>query len=122
MVEGLSPNQMEGRSFLMPPEDNGTRKHTKIIQMINKYKDRMESHPKRIKFKCLVNDEYEEVIAYNDIIDYIKHDDVWDGVWKFKQILDHQGPIKANDEHYRGAQYNILVKWETGKRMWEPLV
>jgi hypothetical protein len=79
-VEGLSPNQMEGRSFLMPPEDNGTQKHAKFIQMVNKYKDGMESHPKRIKFKCLVNDKYKEVVAYNDIVDYIEQDDGWDGV------------------------------------------
>jgi hypothetical protein len=51
-----------------------------------------------------------------------EQDDGWDGVWKFKQILDHQGPIKANDDHYRGARYNVLIKWETGERMWEPLL
>jgi hypothetical protein len=66
--------------------------------------------------------EYEEVVAYNEIVDYIEQDDGWDRVWKFKQILDHQGPIKASNEHYRGAWYNILVKWETSKRTWEPLV
>ena len=90
--------------------------------MANKYKDSMESHPERIKFKCLVNDKYKEIVAYNDIVDYIKQDDGWDGVWKFKQILDHQGPIKTNDDQYRGSCYNILVEWETGKRTWEPLL
>jgi hypothetical protein len=27
------------------------------------------------KFQCLVNDDYEDVVAYNNIVDYIEHDD-----------------------------------------------
>ncbi len=33
-----------------------------------------ELHSERVKFKCLINGQCEEVIAYNDIIDYIEAD------------------------------------------------
>jgi hypothetical protein len=59
---------------------------------VNEYKDGMLDDPERAaeiaKFQCLVNDDYEDVVAYNDIVDYIEQDDSWDGVWKFKEILD----------------------------------
>jgi hypothetical protein len=77
----------------MPPEEDGTRVRAKIIQRVNDYKDGMMDDPelaaKITKFRCLINDEYEEV-AYSDIVDYIEQDDTWDGVWKFKEILDHK--------------------------------
>jgi hypothetical protein len=62
--------------------------------------DDPELAAKITKFRCLINDEYEEVVAYSDIVDYIEQDDTWDGVWKFKEILDHK-IVKANDKDYR---------------------
>jgi hypothetical protein len=77
------------------------RVRAKIIQRVNDYKDGMMDDPelaaKITKFRCLINDEYEEVVAYSDIVDYIEQDDTWDGVWKFKEILDHK-IVKANDK------------------------
>ena len=56
-----------------------------------------------IKFKCLVDNEYEDVIAYNDIVDYIEQDNGWDGTWKFRRILRYEGPLKAHDKRYKGS-------------------
>ena len=72
------------------------------------------------RFKCLVDGKYEEVVAYNDIVDYIEQDDSWDGVWKFQEILDHRA-VKSTDKEYHGSRYNVLVRWETGETTWEPL-
>jgi len=74
-----------------------------------------------VKFKCLVNDDYEEVVAYNDIVDFIEQDQTWDGIWKFRAILDHQGPLRSTDSRYKGSRYNVQVEWETGEITWEPL-
>ena len=60
-------------------------------------------------------------MACNDIADYIKQDDSWDGTWKFKEILDHKGPLKPSDKDYKGAQCNLQVLWETGEISWEPI-
>ena len=34
----------------------------------------IEQMPEMIKFKCLVNNDYKDVIAYTSIVDYIKQD------------------------------------------------
>jgi hypothetical protein len=60
---------MIDQTFLMPPEEDGTRVRAKIIQRVNDYKDGMMDDPelaaKITKFRCLINDEY-EVVAYSD--------------------------------------------------------
>jgi hypothetical protein len=80
--------------------------------------DDPELAAKITKFRCLI-DEY-EVVAYSDIVDYIEQDDTWDGVWKFKEILDHK-IVKANDKDYRGSRFNLKMLWETGEITWEPI-
>jgi hypothetical protein len=74
-----------------------------------------------VKFRCLVNNEYEEVVAYNDIVDYIEQDQTWDGIWKFRQILSHQGPLHPKHKDYMGSKYNLLIEWETGEISLQPL-
>jgi hypothetical protein len=76
--------------------------------------DDPELAAKITKFRCLI-DEY-EVVAYSDIVDYIEQDDTWDGVWKFKEILDHK-IVKANDKDYRGSRFNLKMLWETGEML-----
>jgi hypothetical protein len=112
---------MVDRSFLMPPGEDGSRVRAKIIQRINDHNAKAEKDPELIKFKCLVDGKYEEVVAYNDIVDYIEQDDSWDGIWKFREVLDHEGPIKPNSPRYKGARFNLKVLWETGEITWEPL-
>ncbi len=124
----LPPEEMIDRTFLMPPEEDGSRCHAKIVKLIDGHKAKGQEDPAYIKFKCLVNDKYEEIVAYNDIVDYIEQDDSWDGTWKFKRILAHQGPLRRppkGKEHleprYKGSKYNVLVEWETGEKSWQPL-
>ena len=44
-----------------------------------------------------------------------------DHVWFFKQVLDHQGPLKPKDPNYKGSTYNLKVLWDDGSETWEPL-
>jgi len=83
---------MIDRTFLMPPKEDGTQYRAQIIALIDNHlaENNFEKQPERVKFKCLVNDKYEEVVAYNNIGNYIEADDTWDGVWKFRCILDHK--------------------------------
>jgi len=113
---------MINRTFLMPPEDDGTRYRAKIIALIDDHlaANEFEKQPERIKFKCLVNDKYEEIVAYNDIVDYIEADNTWDGVWKFRRILDHKY-VKPSDPNYMQCSVNVLIEWESGETSWQPL-
>ena len=62
----------------------------------------IENDPKMIKFCGSVNDgEYKEIVAYNDIFDFIERDETQEGIWKFKAIIWHQGPLSAKDASYK---------------------
>jgi len=67
----------------------------------------------------------EEIIAYNEIIDYIEQqDNETEGperLWKFRAIKTHQGPLESHDKDYKGSTYNVLVEWESGESTYEPL-
>ena len=117
----LPPEEMIDRTFLMPEEEDGSRFRAKIIERVQASREELEKHPDLIKFRCRVNDQYDEIVAYNDIVDFIEQDQTWDGLWKFKEILEHEGPLKRGDARYKGARYNVRVEWETGEKTWEPL-
>ena len=41
--------------------------------------------------------------------------------WDFEDILDHQGPLKWWDQHYKGSNFNVHIKWTDRPTTWEPL-
>jgi hypothetical protein len=43
------------------------------------------------------------------------------GMWTFKSILAHQGPLAVKDPHYKGLSWNILIEWDVGEPTWGPL-
>ena len=122
MLYRPEPDELIGRTFLKSPEDDGERFRARIIEAIGKKDDDLANHPDKIKFRCSVNDgEYEEIVAYNDIINHIEKDEMESGEWKFKSITGHQGPLSRSDKNYKGCRYNVLVNWESGESTYEPL-
>ena len=116
----IYPEELTGRTFLVPNED-GQIHRARIVEAINKHKDGLAQQKENIKFRALINDEYEDIVAYNDICDYIEEDHTWDGVYNFREILDHEGPLNAHDKKYKGSKWNLLILWDTGEQTWEPL-
>ena len=54
-------------------------------------------------------------MAYNDILDYLEEtmeNDSTDAMWKFRDIVAHEGPLKPTDPSNNGSPYNVLVVWE----------
>ena len=88
----LPPKDLIGRSFLMPPDEDGERVRAKIVRMVGWMQHKAHEHPEFIKFKCRVNDKYDEVVAYNDIVNYIEKDQTWEGIWNWNKIKKHKGP------------------------------
>ena len=76
--------------------------------------------PSYTKFRCIIDGEREEVIAYNDICDFIEQDWTWDGTWKFRKIHNHE-KVHPGHKRYMGSSFNVLVEWETGEISWQPL-
>ena len=96
------PNLL-GRSFLLPPEDNGEHHMAKIID-IDDHGQPLED----IKFKLKINkDQAEEIMSYNQLMEYIQKGTDPDSLFRFRDIDAHQGPLE--------------VEWESGEVTYEPL-
>ena len=110
-----------GRSFLLPPEDNGEHPMAKIIDI-----DDHGPPLADIKFKLKINkDQAEENMSYNQLMDYIQKgtdaEEDPDSLFKFKDILAHQGPLESTDPNHKESKYNVMVEWEPGEDTYEPL-
>ena len=110
-----------GSSFLLPPEDNGEHHMAKIID-IDDHGLPLED----MKFKLKINkDQAEEIMSYNQLMDYIQKgtdgEEDLDLLFKFKDILAHQGPLESTDPNQKGSKYNVMVEWEPGEVTYEPL-
>ena len=110
-----------GSSFLLPPEDNGEHHMAKIID-IDDHGPPLED----MKFKFKINkDQAEEIMSYNQLMDYIQKgtdgEEDLDLLFKFKDILAHQGPLESTDPNHKGSKYNVMVEWEPGEVTYEPL-
>ena len=114
------PNLL-GRSFLLPPEDNGEHHMANIID-IDDHGPPLED----IKFKLKINkDQAEEIMSYNQLMDYIQKgtdaEEDPDSLFKFRDIVAHQGPLESIDPDQKGSKYNVIVEWESGEVTYEPL-
>ena len=114
------PNLL-GRSFLLPPEDNGECHMAKVID-IDDHGQTLED----IKFKLKINkDQAEEIMSYNQLMDYIQKgtdaEEDPDSLFKFRDIVAHQGPLESTDPNHKGSKYNVMVEWESGEVTHEPL-
>ena len=114
------PNLL-GRSFLLPPEENGERHMAKIID-IDDHGPPLED----IKFKLKINkDQAEEIMSYNQLMDYIQRgtdaEEDPDSLFKFRDIVAHQGPLESTDPNHKGSKYNVMAEWESGEVTYEPL-
>ena len=120
MANIVIPNLL-GRSFLLPPEDNGERHMAKVID-IDDHGQTLED----IKFKLKINkDQAEEIMSYNQLMDYIQKgtdaEEDPDSLFKFRDIVAHQGPLESTDPNHKGSKYNVMVEWESGEVTYEPL-
>ena len=114
------PNLL-GRSFLLPPEDNGEHHMAKIID-IDDHGQPLED----IKFKLKINkDQAEEIMSCNQLMDYIQKgtgaEEDPDSLFKFRDIVAHKGPLESTDPNHKGSKYNVMVEWESGEVTYEPL-
>ena len=110
-----------GSSFLLPPEDNGEHHMAKIID-IDDHGPPLED----MKFKLKINkDQADEIMSYNQLMDCIQKgtdgEEDLDLLFKFKDILAHQGPLESTDPNHKGSRYNVMVEWEPGEVTYEPL-
>ena len=119
----FSPHDLVGRTFLKDKQEDGQRHRMKIAKFIDDFENDVAQNPTRIKFLCqrVDGDAAEEIITYNQMLDFITRDEDTDIAWKFKRIVSHQGPLKPDHPDYKGSMYNVMIEWESGEISTEPL-
>ena len=128
--KNILPDDLLNRTFLTEPQEDGQRFRAKVKQKIveKDHPDDPES-PDNVKFLVTYGtDKADEIIAYNDIIDRCNHEQGVDPdtepgeqLWKFKELVGHEGPLRPGMPSYKGSSYNVLVAWEDGSQTFEPL-
>ena len=102
--------------------ENGDRVRAQVVKKII---DHDAQNHQNIKMLIEI-DDVEELIAYTELSNIIEqqHDEDMEkeDFFTFKDILDHQGPLKSNDNNYKGSTYNVKVRWEDGSETWEPSI
>ena len=119
----IDPQELLGHTFLMDAQDDGQRHRARIVECIEDHQTGMRRSDDHHKFRISVNDDqHEEVITYNELMDFIQKNEENDSiVWRFRRIVGHQGPLLRSDPDYKGSKFNVLVEWENGEITSEPL-
>jgi hypothetical protein len=116
----INPEELVGRVLSVTQED-GENTRIKILEAINDHQDNSKEHLPTVKFKVSMNnDAYEDILTYKQILEYLAKDDI-DTVWKFQDIIGHQGPLSKSHKDYKGSTYNVTILWENGETSIEPL-
>ena len=115
-----------GRTFLQPMDENGERKRAIISEHVKDLYQQQVSREDQLRFKLKIDgDQLDDLISYNQLMEYLEDKTdtgpLEDGLYRFKCIKDHKGPYTSSDPEYNGSSYNLLIEWETGEHTWEPL-
>ena len=124
----FDPSDLIGRTFLLPPEENGERHRTKVTRQVVEIIDQDNGQRvENINFILDIgNGKVEELISYNQFLEHLEnaqdHDMGMDQeLYRFRAIIGHQGPVLASDPDWKGSKYNVQVEWETEEITFEPL-
>ena len=115
-----------GRTFLLPMDENGERKRATISEHVKELYQQQVSREDQLRFKLKIDgDQLDDLISYNQLMEYLEDKTdtgpLEDGLYRFTCIKDHKGPYTSSDPEYNGSSYNLLIEWETGEQTWEPL-
>ena len=124
----FDPSDLIGRTFLLPPDENGERHRAKVTRQVVEIID--QDNGQRIENINFIldigNGKVEELISYNQLLEHLEngqgHDMGMDQeLYRFRAIIGHEGPLLASDTDWKGSKYNVQVEWETGEITFEPL-
>ena len=124
----FDPDDLIGRTFLLPPQENGERLRAKVTKKV--VEEIEAAHGNRIPHINFILDigegKVEELITYNQLLDHLEQADKQDNLmdqelYRFRAIICHKGPSKATDPNWKGSKWNVQIEWETGEITFEPL-
>ena len=124
----FDPSDLIGRTFLLPPEENGERHRAKVTRQVVEIIDQ-ENGQRRENINFILdigNGKVEELISYNQLLEHLEnaqdhHMGMDQELYRFRAIIVHQRPLLASDPDWKGIKYNVQVEWDTGEITFEPL-
>ena len=111
----FDPSDCIGRTFLLPPAENGERHRAKVTRQVVEIID--QDNGQRVENINVIldigNGKVEELISYNQLLEHIEnaqdHDMGMDQeLYRLRAIIGHQGPLLASDPDWKEA--NIMFK------------
>ena len=99
----FDPNDLIGRTFLLPPGENRERHSAKVTRQVVEIIDQDNGQrAENINFILDIgNGKVEELISYNQLLEHLKmpkHDMGMDQeLYRFRAIIGHHGPLLASD-------------------------
>ena len=81
----VNPQELLGCTFLMDTQEDGQRFRAHIVECISDHESNVRRSDDHVKFRISINeDEYEEIITYNELMDFIEKNQENDAiVWQF---------------------------------------
>ena len=113
----FDPSDLIGRTFLLPPEENGERHRAKVTRQVVEIID--EDNGQRVETINFIldidNGKVEELISYNQLLEHLEnaqdHDVGMDQeLYRFRAIIGHQDPLLASDQDWKGSKYDVPVE------------
>ena len=110
----FDPSDLIGRTFLLPPEENGERYRAKVMRQVAEII--VQDNGQRIENINFIldigNGKVEELISYNQLLEHLEnaqdHDMGMDQeLYRFKAIIGHQGLLLASNSDWNGSKYNV---------------
>ena len=124
----FDPDDLIGRTFLLPPQENGERLRAKVTKtVVEEIEAEDANRIPNINFILDIGEgKVEELITYNQLLDHLEQAEEEDNfmdqeLYKFRAIIGHEGPLKATDPNWKGSKWNVQIEWETGEVTFEPL-
>jgi hypothetical protein len=127
----LDPSALLGCSYLTDPNDNGEAYRATIVCLIDEQHDQWEKEKTMflVEYKGGPSNVPDEILTYNEVMEYIERElareigeqELGEQYWHLKRITEHQGPLKARDDAWKGSTWNVMVEWEDGSITYEPL-
>ena len=111
-----NPDDLIGRTFLLPPNQKGERHRAsikqKVIEISQKLDEDQNAMVDNINFLLDVGQKRSHaIISYNQVLNYLEKENQDDEtLYKFRAITDHHGQLKKDDPNYNGSLYNVRVE------------
>ena len=123
----FDPRDLIGRTFLLPPEEDGERHRAKVMRQVVEIID--QDNGQRIENNNFIldigNGKAEELISYIQLLEHLEnaqdHDMGMDQeLYRFRAIIKHQRPLLASDPDRKGSKYNVKLNGRLGRLLLNP--